>query len=236
MRKELNTLESVNAIRFTRKHDSAPIKIPEKRCHYLASDALCARHILSAHFLNICPTTIEIGGIAVTIVEFLASTTRDIIVFDPWIDEETVPRDLTPGRRTVYHIRGRFNDFEWEITKPCEYGVVMLGLELEGLSDDDFDMLFKILSNAKVVVLEYPPSWEFSAEQFRRICDNIGMQEKFHYTLDLTGNDVGDLSNSWPPRLKRELHVFMQHHGLEMVKFASRPSDIDDPRSGARGK
>ena len=43
--------------------------------------------------------------------------------------------------------------------------------------------------------------------QFARLLANTRVSERVRVSLDLGGNDFGDLTNSWPPRVEREIHV-----------------------------
>jgi hypothetical protein len=68
-------------------------------------------------------------------------------------------------------------------------------------------MLYQLISGASVTVIEFPTSWHVSQEQFAAIRRRTRTREAFTCKLDLQGNELGDLSNSWPPRCDREIHV-----------------------------
>jgi hypothetical protein len=104
-------------------------------------------------------------------------------------------------------MRARFQDLRWQILHPGDYGLVMLGLEIQGLSAHDEQVLYELVDGARVTVIEFPSSWQPSRQQFEQICANTSVSETLRFGLDLAGNDVGDLTGSWPPRCDRELHV-----------------------------
>jgi hypothetical protein len=56
-------------------------------------------------------------------------------------------------------------------------------------------------------VIEFPYSWEPSRQQFAQICANTTTKISYRATLELDGNDYGDLRNSWPARTDRTIYV-----------------------------
>jgi hypothetical protein len=70
-------------------------------------------------------------------------------------------------------------------------------------------VLLGLVAQASVTCIEFPTSWGESQGQIERI--RAGTLTRDHYCakLDLTGNDVGDLRGSWPPRYDRQLHVLV---------------------------
>lgn len=86
----------------------------------------------------------------------------------------------------------------------------MLGMELQGMEDDDRRMLYQLIDGASVTVIEFPTSWYVSQDQFSEIRKETRTRGVFTCKLDLQDNEFGDLSNSWPLRCDREIHVLVQ--------------------------
>jgi hypothetical protein len=83
----------------------------------------------------------------------------------------------------------------------------MLGMELQGLAASDWEALFELVDRSMITVIEFPGSCGPSREQFELIRAHTRTRERFRVTLDLSGNDMGDVTNSWPPRFERDIHV-----------------------------
>lgn len=191
---------------LTRKANLPVLAPPEIGWKYLESEAFSSRSILAAYFVKDCPSVIEIGGGNTPIDLFLTGRHESVIVVDPFIRES---RNNTMNGQTcsVWHVRARFQDVCWHVERSGNYGLVMLGLELQGLTDADYRILYHLVDQAWVTVIEFPTSWVPSREQFDRIRSNTRTGEVFGCKLDLQGNDVGCCENSWPPRFDREVHV-----------------------------
>ena len=195
-----------SAVAVSRKRDAPALARPQIGWKYLDSEAFSTRSVIAAHFLRDCPLVIEIGGGGTTIDGFLTARHQRVVVVDPLVREQPAGK-LGDDRSSVRYIRARFQDLEWRINQSKRYGLVMLGLELQGLNDDDRRALYTLVNEARTTVIEFPTSWQPSCDQFKDICDNTRIQECFTCKLDLSGNPVGDLENSWPPRFDREIHI-----------------------------
>jgi hypothetical protein len=168
--------------------------------------AFATRYVLAAHFVNRCRSVVEVGGAKTPIDHFLDGTQDGVLILDPFIREGHA--DTLRGKPcAVSHVRARFQDVDWHIPPGAEYGLVMLGLEIQGLESRHYEALYQLVNRAKVTVIEFPPSWEPSREQFELIRNNTRTRVMFRTRLDLEGNDFGDLENSWPPRCEREMYV-----------------------------
>lgn len=193
-------------IQVTRREPVQPTAPLEKGWKYLESDAFAMRYVLAAHWVESCRSVIEIGGSRISIDQYLRGGPERVVVLDPQLRESH--RETLHGRPCrVSRVRARFQDVDWHIPKGAEYGLVMLGLEMQGLEARDWETLYQLVNRAQVTVIEYPPSWPPSCEQFARIRDHTHTTTRFRGRLDLEGNEFGDLTNSWPPRCDRELHV-----------------------------
>jgi hypothetical protein len=194
-----------SAVSVTRKPDAPALDPPTTEWRYLRSEAFSARQVLAAHFLRDCPTVVELGGWHSSVDRYLTGAHQSVLVVDPFLRDSTRNR-LNGSRCRVRHVGARFQDLSWTISRPHEYGLVILGLDLD-LADADERLLFDLVDQAKVTVIEFPTSWEPSRRQYSQIRANTSVEEVLRLGLDLDGNDFGDLTNSWPPRVEREIHV-----------------------------
>jgi hypothetical protein len=195
------------AIEFTRKAESPALAPLQRGWSYLESEAFRSRGVLAAHFVRDCADVLEIGGGEASIDTFLTGPHRNVIVLDPYLRERR--SDTLNGTPcAIWHVRARFQDVEWRINAPGEYGVVMLGLDLQDLDEGSRRTLYELIDKARVTVLEFPTSWTPSHEQYDLIRRNTRTCEQYTCKLDLAGNQLGNLGNSWPPRFDREMHVF----------------------------
>jgi hypothetical protein len=190
----------------THKADAPAPEPPTRGWAYLRSEAFATRAVLAASFLDGCDTVIELGGGSTPIDKFLTGSHHCVIVVDPSLRERPPSAD-EDGGLAVQHLRARFQDVDWRIERPGEYGLVMLGIELQGLSDADWRTLFALVDGARTTVIEFATSWQISVDQYTAIRRNTRTRERFACKLDLKGNDVGDMRNSWPPRFEREIRV-----------------------------
>jgi hypothetical protein len=208
--KLVNTAHSKNGsgISVTRHADTLPLAPQEKEWKYLESRAFATRYVLAAHWVKSCRSVIEIGGSRTSIDSFLTGSHDSVLVLDPFIRE--FHGDTLRGRPCdVSYVRARFQDVDWHLPAGTDYGLVMLGLEIQGLEAYHYQVLYQLINQARVTVIEFPPSWDPSREQFDQIRNNTKTNVAIRIKLDLEGNDFGDLSNSWPPRCHREIYVLV---------------------------
>jgi methyltransferase family protein len=197
---------SDDAVRISRKPHAIVVEPPWKEWKYLSAGCFQSRNVLAAHFLKDCPTVVEIGGWRNSIDRFLTGRHRAVLVVDPLIRDHT-RGELNGAPCRVRHIGARFQDLWWQIIRPGEYGLAMLGLDMEGLSDADTRVLWDLIDNAKTTVVEFPTSWAASRTQYDHLRAHTHVCERIRIALDLSNNDFGDLTNSWPARTDREMHV-----------------------------
>ena len=157
---------SVSPVAVSRKLGAFPPDPPTIGWRYLESEAFSTRSVLAANFVRDCRCVVEIGGGKTPIDMFLTGSHDSVIVLDPFFLRDG--RSKT-GDRDILHLRARFQDVSWEINERHSYGLVMLGLELHGLSEEDYRTLYGLVENAGVTVIEFPSSWLPSREQFERI-------------------------------------------------------------------
>jgi hypothetical protein len=193
------------AIEIERRPGAPRLDPPTMEWRYLRSEAFSVRNVLAAHFVRDCPTVVEIGGWHTPIDAYLTGAHDAVVVVDPFIREATL-EELGGRPCRVRHVRARFQDLAWTVRRD-DFGLVILGLDLEGLSADDEQALTELVRRARTTVIEFPSSWGPSRVQYERLLAESGADVRVRTRLDLAGNDFGDLSNSWPPRVERELYV-----------------------------
>ena len=205
------TVEPSSVITVTRHDDALAIGPADKDWKYLESKAFAARYVLAAHFVANCRSVIEIGGSKTPIDLFLTGEHDSVVVLDPLI-RESRRSELNGKPCAVSHVRARFQDVDWNVPPNADYGMIMMGLEIQGLEPHHYQKLFQLINGAKVTVIEFPPSWQPSRQQFEMIKSNTKSGVTLQMLLNLENNDYGDLTNSWPPRCDRMIYV------LEPVK------------------
>jgi hypothetical protein len=223
--------------------DSPLLEPPTVQWRYLHSEAFSLRNVLAAHIVRDCPTVIEIGGCHTPIDRYLAGTHKSVLVIDPFIRDAT--RDSLNGTPCqVRHVRARFQDLVWTVRREREYGLVILGLDLEGLSAADQETLFSLVRGARTTVVEFASSWDPSGRMYAAILAGAGVEELQRVRLDLgattsatsptagrrassasfTCSDIGTTSPSRPSRRAR---AATRHIGID-----SSPATKPSPRVG----
>ncbi len=195
-------------ISVTRRAGARPLAPEGKEWKYLESNAFVSRYVLASHWVAPCRSVIEIGGARTPINLYLTGDHSSVLVLDPFIREHR-QGTLRGKPCDVSHVRARFQDVDWHIPAGADYGLVMLGLEIQDLDEHHYRILYDLIDRAKVTVIEFPPSWAPSREQFDRIRSHTKTRTALQTILDLEGNDFGDLSNSWPPRCQRAMYVLV---------------------------
>lgn len=195
-----------HVIRVTCHPGARPLAPAVKNWNYLESEPFATRYVLAAHFVAPCRSVIEIGGAKTPIDLFLNGEHDSIVVLDPYIRESRRTR-LNDRPCAVSHVRARFQDVDWQVPPAADYAIVMMGLEIQGLGPDHYAELYRLVNGARVTVIEFPPSWEPSREQFEKIKSNTNTKIALQLKLNLEHNDFGDLTNSWPPRCDRMIYV-----------------------------
>ncbi|HNS02250.1 MAG TPA: glycosyltransferase [Anaerolineae bacterium] len=213
------------AIQVARRRPTPPSPPPEKEWAYLESPAFAARYLLASQWVAGCRNVIEIGGARTPIDQFLTGEHDSIVVIDPLISERR--QESWRGQPcSVTHLRARFQDLSWTIPPAAGLGLVLLGMDFQGMAEEDWQQLYRLIERAQVTVIEFPLSWEPSAAQFARICANTATRIVLRAGLDLAGNDFGNLENSWPPRTDRVLYV-LQPRGVAADRAAPEASGAE---------
>ncbi len=196
----------IGPLGVARKPDVPVLEPPATRWPYLESAAFRLRGAVAAHFVRRCPTVVEIGGGRTPMDGYLDDARVEVIVVDPFLPD--VERPLKHGGR-ARHVRGRFQDIVWDVRRPGGFGLVMLGLELLDMGEEDFANLYALIDAAAVTVLEFAATFATPREQYGLIRANTVVEETLRFTYDLDGNDFGKNADEWPwpVHTKREFHV-----------------------------
>lgn len=166
---------------------------------YLESDAFKSRYVLAADFMKDMDLVVEIGGYKTPIVDFLQDDVAAISI-DPLSQQRTFGNKRVVSK---FYIDNSF------LPKVNDYGVVLIGMHLEALSEEVWSNLLDLIAGAKKVIISYPICWDPSRIQHERICNAVpAMSLHKKILLDLEGNDFGDLEGSWPPRVKRMQYYY----------------------------
>lgn len=164
--------------------------------NYLYSDIFKIRYLIAAHYLRECPHVIEIGGYKTPIDQFLQHDYESVVVLDPLVE----PKES--GR--IRHIACDYRDFDTTSLDGSAYGLAILGFDLP-LSDQ----LYRLANGARRTVVEFPedPTWTQSRDGFNAFLAHTRLRQIAQMRLDLSGNEYGDLTDSWPPRVYRNIYV-----------------------------
>lgn len=164
---------------------------------YLESPILQWRYVLAAHLVRKCEYIVEIGGAKTPITDFLTGSHMSVTVCDPLIGPTEID-SLFLGR--IRHINKNFQECD---LPESGIGLVLLGMHVKG----DVEPLFDLVDKAGVTIIEFSTGWEPAEEQFQAILDNTEKNISSMVRMDFSGNDLGSMKNSWPPRLERELYT-----------------------------
>ncbi|MGE0212840.1 MAG: hypothetical protein AB7S41_14180 [Parvibaculaceae bacterium] len=132
---------------------------------HLSGPAALVRQVIAAHFLADCEHVVEIGGHLRPVTPFLSHGPESVLVLDP----KVVPyesNELNGRPCRVRHLARKFQEVEFDF-KPRTYGLVLLGYSLKpfGQREPLGELLFGLIDNARVTVIEYPPALERASSQ-----------------------------------------------------------------------
>jgi len=153
---------------------------------HLSGPAASIRQVLAAHFVRDCPHIVEIGGHIRPVTDFLTHKPLSVLSVDP----KTPPyeADTLHGHPCkVRHIARKFQEVAYD-QAPLSYGLVLLGYSLKpfGRHEPLGQLLFSLIDNARVVVIEYSPQLERASSQVPSIVrrPNLTVHCSFELGLD----------------------------------------------------
>ena len=178
-----------------------PIDGAEQDLPHLSGPAAAIRQVMAAHFVRDCPHVLEIGGHRRPVTNYLTHAPLSVTSVDPKTAEYEA-EELNGRPCRVRHIARKFQDVEYDYA-PGSYGLVLLGYSLKpfGRREPLGELLFSLIDNAKVVVIEYTEI-DRAVSQVPAILARPTLVS--HCSFDLTLNDA-EISGT--PFVKRHLHV-----------------------------
>lgn len=166
---------------------------------HLSGPAAAIRQVLAAHFVRDCPHIVEIGGHIRPITPYLTHRPLSVLSVDPKTDPYQA--DTLHGFPCqVRHLNRKFQDVQFAYS-PGSYGLVLLGYSLKpfGQRDSLGDLLFSLIDNARVVVLEFPPELERASSQVSQILARPGLQVEC--SMDIALDDAAIRGSAYARRL-----------------------------------
>jgi len=159
---------------------------------HLSGPAAAVRQVLAAHFVRDCEHVVEIGGHIRPVTDYLIHAPRSVLSVDP--KTPAYEADQLHGRPChVRHVPKKFQEVAYDYA-PRSYGLVLLGYSLKpyGQREPLGQLLFSLIDNAKVVVIEYPPALERATSQVPEIVSRPSLKVHCHFTLALGDEAITD--------------------------------------------
>jgi hypothetical protein len=187
----------VNAVKFTSATHKA-----ESGIQHLDGPASSIRQVLAAHFLRDCPHIIEIGSHTSPITPYLTHRPMSVLCVDP----KTPPfesESLHGHPCKIRHIGKKFQSVEYDY-QPHTYGLVLLGYSLKSFGRDEplGELLFSLIDNARIVVIDYAPELERASSQVPVIVTRPSLSAVCCFDIKLSDLQIND-----SPYAIRRFHV-----------------------------
>jgi hypothetical protein len=166
--------------------------LPGQDLPHLAGVGASMRQVFAAHFLRDCPHVLEIGGHIRPVTDYLTHAPLSVTSVDP--KTEAYESDTLHGKPChVRHIPRKFQEVEYDYA-PGSYGLVLLGYSLKtfGSRDPLGELLFSLIDNAKVVVIEYPPALERATSQVPHIIERPSVKVRTTFDIHLHDPEIAD--------------------------------------------
>ena len=169
---------------------------------HLSGPGAAIRQVLAAHFVRDCDHIVEIGGHIRPVTDYLIHAPKSVLSVDP----KTPPleSETLHGRPCrVRHLARKFQEVDYDYA-PGSYGLVLLGYSLKAFGSREplGQLLFGLIDNARVVVLEYPPALERATSQVPSILTRPTLE--ITCQLDIT---IDDPKIAGSPYAQRRFHV-----------------------------
>lgn len=171
---------------------------------HLSGPAAAIRQVVAAHFVRECPHIVEIGGHIRPITGFLTHRPLSVLSVDPKT-ASLEAEELNGYPCKVRHIARKFQEVAYDY-EPHSYGLVLLGYSLKpfGSREPLGQLLFSLIDNASVVVIEYPPELERASSQVPAIISRPTL--KTHCSFEYVLNDEAISGSPFAKRLLYILH------------------------------
>ena len=171
---------------------------------YLNTEPFYARYVLAAHYMTGCKNVLEVGG--AQIYHFLRGPHEHVKCVDP-LAVPQFGRLSKFGRligRTVEVQDCKISEADCTFYAGAPYGLVSLGYEL---APEYLELFSSLVAKSTVAVVESWETWPRFVQMVRYVLDHTKKEINVRMSLDLSGNDFGDLTGSWPARTNRRLYV-----------------------------
>ena len=157
---------------------------------HLAGIGATMRQVFAAHFVRDCPHVLEIGGHIRPVTPYLTHHPLSVTVVDPKT-EPYEAHELNGRQCHVRHIQAKFQQIDYHY-QPGSYGLVMLGYSLKpfGSKDPLGELLFSLIDNARIVVIEYAPELERAASQVPHIVSRPSVTIRGQFDLHLHDPEI----------------------------------------------
>lgn len=169
---------------------------------HLAGPAAAVRQVLAAYFVRRCSHIVEIGGHIRPVTDFLTHRPLSVLSVDPKTPAyEAETLNGHPCR--VRHVAKKFQEVDYDYA-PGAYGLVLLGYSLKpfGTREPLGRLLFSLIDNAGVVVIEYSPQLERATSQVPSIISRPTLAVHCSFELELKDEAIGSSLFA-----KRRFHV-----------------------------
>ena len=166
--------------------------LPGQDLPHLAGVGASLRQVFAAHFLRDCPHVLEIGGHIRPVTDYLTHHPLSVTSVDPKTPNyEAETLNGQPCR--VRHISRKFQEVDYDYA-PRSYGLVLLGYSLKpfGSRDPLGELLFSLIDNARVVVIEYPPALERATSQVPHIISRPSTRVRTTFDLSLHDPEIAE--------------------------------------------
>jgi hypothetical protein len=168
----------------------APIAVPDDDIPHLAGTGATLRQVFAAHFLRECPHVLEIGGHIRPITDYITHRPLSVTSVDP--KTKAYEAEILNGAPCrIRHVPRKFQEIRYD-HPPGSYGLVMLGYSLKpfGPQDPLGDLLFSLIDNAKVVVIDYAPALDRGASQVPLIVSRPSVRVRMSADLRLHDPEI----------------------------------------------
>lgn len=177
--------------------DGAGLDLP-----HLSGPAAAIRQVLAAYFVRGCPHVLEIGGHKRPITGYLTHAPLSVTSIDPKTAEYEA-EELNGQPCRVRHIARKFQEVELDYA-PRSYGLVLLGYSLKpfGRREPLGELMFSLVDNAGVVVIDYALELERAASQVPAILSRPTLTSHCSFELKLEDPEIAAT-----PYARRRFHV-----------------------------
>ncbi len=171
---------------------------------HLSGPAASIRQVLAAHFVRECPHVVEIGGHIRPVTPYLTHRPLSVLSVDPKTPDFEAG-ELNGHTCQVRHVSRKFQEVEYDYA-PRSYGLVLLGYSLKpfGSREPLGQLLFSLIDNAKVVVIEYPPELDRASSQVPHIVARPTLS--LHCSLEFALEDDAIVDSPFARRRFQVLH------------------------------